>query len=70
MTFYRNVLGGRSGTIGLVVLTLFLLVALPLSIDAFRLNMVSKYLSLAFVAIGLVMCWGHGGILSLGQGLF
>lgn len=70
MTFYRNVLGGRSGTIGLVVLALFLLVALPLSIDAFRLNMVSKYLSLAFVAIGLVMCWGHGGILSLGQGLF
>ena len=70
MTFYRNVLGGRSGTIGLVVLALFLMVALPLSIDAFRLNMVSKYLSLAFVAIGLVMCWGHGGILSLGQGLF
>jgi len=23
-----------------------------------------------FVALGLVMCWGHGGILSLGQGVF
>src|SRR4051812_36548459 len=32
--------------------------------------MVAKYLSYAFVAVGLVMCWGYGGILSLGQGLF
>ncbi len=70
MSIYRNLLGGRSGSVGLVVLTIFLVFVLPLSLDAFRLNMVGKYLSLAFVAIGLVMCWGHGGILSLGQGLF
>src|SRR5262249_25022639 len=24
----------------------------------------------SFVALGLVLCWGHGGILSLGQGVF
>jgi urea transport system permease protein len=69
-SFYRSFLGGRSGTVGLILLSLILLVILPLSIDAFRLNMMGKYLSLAFVAIALVMCWGYGGIMSLGQGLF
>ncbi len=62
--------GGRSGAWGLAILALILLVAIPLSLDAFRLNLMGKYLSMAFVAIGLVICWGHGGILSLGQGLF
>lgn len=54
----------------LVVLTLLLAVVLPLSLDIFRLNLVGKYLTYAFVAIGLVMLWGYGGILSLGQGVF
>jgi urea transport system permease protein len=52
----------------LVVLTLLLVVVLPLVLDIFRLNLVGKYLTYAFVAIGLVLCWGYGGILSLGQG--
>ncbi len=39
-------------------------------LDIFRLNLVGKYLTYAFVAIGLVLCWGYGGILSLGQGVF
>ena len=43
---------------------------LPLTLDVFRLNLVAKYLTYAFVAIGLVVCWGYGGILSLGQGVF
>jgi urea transport system permease protein len=54
----------------LVVLTLLLVVVLPLSLDIFRLNLVGKYLTYAFVAIGLVMLWGYGGVLSLGQGVF
>jgi urea transport system permease protein len=45
-------------------------VVLPLSLDIFRLNLVGKYLTYAFVAVGLVLCWGYGGILSLGQGVF
>lgn len=53
-----------------LLLALLLLVVLPLSLDAFRLNMVGKYLTYAFAAIGLVMCWGKAGILSLGQGVF
>ena len=54
----------------LVILAVLLAVVLPLSLDIFRLNMVGKYLCYAFVAVGLVMVWGYGGILSLGQGVF
>src|ERR1041384_7690230 len=60
----------RSELIGFVALAVILLVILPLSLDVFRLNLVAKYLTYAFVAIGLVLCWGYGGILSLGQGVF
>lgn len=51
-------------------LLLLLAVVLPSTLDAFRLNLVGKYLTYAFVAVGLVLCWGMGGILSLGQGVF
>ena len=54
----------------LLLLALLLLVVFPLGLDTFRLNLVGKYLTYAFVAIGLVMLWGHAGILSLGQGVF
>jgi len=54
----------------LLVLTLLLTVVLPLSLDIFRLNLVGKYLTYAFVAVGLVMVWGYAGVLSLGQGVF
>lgn len=56
--------------VGFLVLAAVILVAMPLIFDIFRLNLVGKYLSYAFVAIGLVLCWGYGGILSLGQGIF
>jgi urea transport system permease protein len=52
------------------ILAILLVVVLPLSMDIFRLNLVGKYLTYAFVAVGLVLCWGYGGILSLGQGVF
>jgi urea transport system permease protein len=54
----------------LLLLVLLLAVVLPLTLDVFRLNLVGKYLTYAFVAIGLVMVWGYGGVLSLGQGVF
>src|SRR5437868_12509254 len=60
----------RSGLGSVLLLSVFLMVVLPLSLDLFRLNLVGKYLSYAFVAIGLVMLWGWGGVLSLGQGVF
>lgn len=55
---------------GYALLALLLLLVLPLALDLFRLNLVGKYLTYAFVAVGLVLCWGYGGILSLGQGVF
>ena len=60
----------RSELIGFLVLAVLLVVVLPLTLDGFRLNLVAKYLTYAFVALGLVLCWGYGGILSLGQGVF
>ncbi|MCJ8142381.1 urea ABC transporter permease subunit UrtC [Ancylobacter sp. A5.8] len=56
--------------IGIVILAVLLLVILPLALDNFRLQFVGKYLTYAFVALGLVLCWGYAGILSLGQGVF
>jgi urea transport system permease protein len=55
---------------GYLALALLLAVLLPLWLDPYRLNLVSKYLALAFVAVGIVLMWGYGGILSLGQGVF
>lgn len=69
-SFYQAVIGGKSGLISLIVLSVLLLLVLPLSLDIFRLNLAGKYLCFAFAAIGLVLCWGHAGILSLGQGAF
>jgi urea transport system permease protein len=56
--------------VGFAILALLILVILPLTLDIFRLNLVGKYLTYAFVAVGLVLCWGNTGILSLGQGVF
>ena len=53
-----------------LILAAVLLLLFPLSMGIFRLNLVGKYLTYAFVAIGLVVSWGYGGILSLGQGIF
>ncbi|GER13869.1 urea ABC transporter permease subunit UrtC [Variovorax boronicumulans] len=61
----------RKRDLGAMVAVLVLLaVVLPLTLDAFRLNLVSKYLAFAFVAVGVVLTWGYGGVLSLGQGMF
>lgn len=51
-------------------LALLLLAALPMALDPYWLNLVGKYLSFSFVAVGIVLAWGYCGILSLGQGVF
>jgi urea transport system permease protein len=60
----------RKDILAILILTLVVMVVLPLSLDAFRLNLAGKYLTYGFVVIGLVICWGDAGILSLGQGIF
>ncbi|MEL6509976.1 MAG: urea ABC transporter permease subunit UrtC [Pseudomonadota bacterium] len=60
----------RQDVIAFAILAAVIFVVLPLALDSFRLNLFGKYLTYAFVAVGLVLCWGAGGILSLGQGVF
>lgn len=45
-------------------------VAAPWLLSGYDLNLLARFLSLALVAMGLVLLWGEGGILSLGQGVF
>jgi urea transport system permease protein len=66
MTSLRN----HKDLIGIALLAALLVIVLPLTLDIFRLNLFGKYLTYAFVALGLVVCWGDAGILSLGQGVF
>ena len=61
---------GKSDLIGVVVLAAVILVLFPTCFSIFRLNLIGKYLTYAFVAVSLVLLWGNGGILSLGQGVF
>ena len=66
----ERLLGGKNGMIGIAILAALIFIILPLSLDLFRLNLVGKYLTYAFAAVSLVLLWGYGGILSLGQGVF
>ena len=68
--FFRTLFKTRGEAIAFGGFLLLLLVILPLALPVFRLNLVGKYLSFGFVAIGLVLLWGRCGILSLGQGVF
>lgn len=60
----------KMGGASVLILAVFILIIFPLVLDSFRLNLLGKYLSYAFVAVGLVLLWGYGGVLSLGQGIF
>jgi len=66
----EKLLGGKHGAISLAILAVLLFVLFPLFLDVFRLNLFGKYITYAFVAVSLVLLWGNGGILSLGQGIF
>src|ERR1700681_1391987 len=65
----RPAAADRLGKLGVPILAVLLLV-LPLVLSEFRLSLLAKYLCFAFPAIGIVLIWGYGGILSLGQGIF
>lgn len=60
----------KSDLLGVVILGAVILILFPSIFGLFRLNLIGKYLTYAFVAVSLVLLWGHGGILSLGQGVF
>jgi urea transport system permease protein len=53
-----------------LIVSVLILAVFPMFLSPFRLGLVGKYLTYGFVGLGLVICWGYGGILSLGQGIF
>ncbi|WP_426163442.1 urea ABC transporter permease subunit UrtC [Sandarakinorhabdus sp. DWP1-3-1] len=55
---------------GMAALLLVLAAAAPWLLSGYDLNLLARFLALALLALGLVLTWGHGGILSLGQGVF
>src|SRR6185369_10462816 len=61
---------GKNDLLGVVVLAAIILVLFPAVFSIFRLNLIGKYLTYAFVGVSLVLLWGNGGIVSLGQGVF
>ena len=66
----RNLFKTRGELIAFAAFVLLILIVLPLTLPVFRLNLVGKYLTFGFVAVGLVLLWGRCGVLSLGQGVF
>lgn len=44
--------------------------AAPWLISSYELNLLGRFLALTLAAMGLVLLWGEGGVLSLGQGVF
>lgn len=67
---YEKLFGGKNGLTGFVILAAIILVVFPTLLDSFRLSLAGKYLTYAFAAVSLVLLWGYGGTLSLGQGIF
>src|ERR1700712_4908856 len=52
------------------VLALLIAAAAPFYLSGYNLSLMGRFLALSLTAMGLVLIWGHGGILSLGQGMF
>jgi len=51
-------------------LLLLLAIAAPWLLSGYNLNLLARFLALSLTAMGLVLLWGEGGVLSLGQGVF
>jgi urea transport system permease protein len=63
-------ISSRAITWGAYAATSVALLALPLLLESFWVGEFGKYLAFGLVAVGIVLCWGYCGILSLGQGIF
>lgn len=44
--------------------------AAPWLISSYELSLLGRFLALSILAMGIMLIWGEGGILSLGQGVF
>ncbi|MBC8077360.1 MAG: urea ABC transporter permease subunit UrtC [Chloroflexales bacterium] len=52
------------------LVVLLLLLAAPLVLPDFRLNLLGKFVTFAIAAIAIDLIWGYSGLLSLGHGVF
>ena len=71
----NNSLNGKTPTIGLAAVALFLVIGMPALnaggvVSDFTLNTWGKYLCYAILAISVDLLWGYTGLLCLGQSLF
>ena len=69
----RRFPGGMSGHLsrfGPPIILLLLLLAAPLVLSDFRINLLGKILAFAILALSLDLIWGYAGMLSLGHGVF
>jgi len=60
----------RLELITVCAIALLLIFVAPLVLSSFRLGLLSRFLSLAIVALGIDLIWGFTGLLSLGHGIF
>lgn len=63
-------LSRRTWTAIIYAIVVAALLAAPMYLGDFRLNLLAKCLAFAIVALGLDLLWGYTGILSLGHGVF
>lgn len=54
----------------ITIIVLALGLAAPWLISAYQLSLLGRFLAFSLVALGIMLSWGEGGILSLGQGVF
>jgi urea transport system permease protein len=66
----QSVLQHYIHTWGGITLVALILLSAPVFLSDFRLTLLGKFLTFAIAAMGMVLIWGYGGMLSLGQGLF
>jgi urea transport system permease protein len=52
------------------ILFIALILLAPLALGDFWLNRIAKFLVYGILGVAVSLCWGYGGILNLGQGLF
>lgn len=60
----------RSKTGAAYLAILFVLALAPFYLSSYNLSLLGRFLALSILAVGLMLVWGWGGILSLGQGVF
>lgn len=66
----QNAVRHYAQTWGGITLIALILLSAPIFLSDFRLTLLGKFLTFAIAAMGMVLIWGFGGMLSLGQGLF